>query len=122
VAHIRVGEELERAPVAKDGQPYQKSTVPHSGTVEPTLAEQVGSAQRGGRVLWLPWLDREFGWTEMTATRFMNVYELGKSNNLLDLSIPISGLYLLAAPSTPEAAPALASAREPRGPAVKVSC
>jgi hypothetical protein len=52
----------------------------------------------------LPWLDREFGWTEMTATRFINVYEMSKSNNLLDLDLPLSGLYLLAAPSTPEAA------------------
>ena len=53
---------------------------------------------------WLPWLDREFGWTEMTATRYINVYELSKSNNLLDLDVPLSGLYLLAAPSTPEEA------------------
>ena len=50
---------------------------------------------------WLPWLDREFGWTEMTATRFINVYEMGKSNKLLDLELPVSSLYMLAAPSTP---------------------
>jgi hypothetical protein len=49
---------------------------------------------------WLAWLEREFKWTEMTATRFINVYEMSKSNNLLDLELPISGLYLLAAPST----------------------
>ena len=54
---------------------------------------------------WLPWLKREFSWTEMTATRFMNVYALqGRSNKLLDLDLPVSSLYLLAAPSTPEAA------------------
>src|SRR6516225_1797036 len=53
---------------------------------------------------WLPWLEREFGWTEMTATRFINVYDMSKSNKLLDLELPISALYLLAAPSTPEAA------------------
>src|SRR5262244_1906432 len=53
---------------------------------------------------WLPWLDREFGWTEMTATRFINVYEMSKSNKLLDLELPISGLYLLAAPSTSQEA------------------
>jgi hypothetical protein len=35
----------------------------------------------------------------MTATRFMNV--AGKSNELLDLDVPVSGLYLLPAPSTP---------------------
>jgi hypothetical protein len=54
---------------------------------------------------WLPWLDREFGWEESTALRFMRVHELSiKSSNLPDLEIPVSGLYLLAAPSTPEAA------------------
>jgi hypothetical protein len=57
-----------------------------------------------GHGKWLPWLEREFGWTEMTATRFINVYDMSKSNNLLDLELPISGLYLLAAPSTPESA------------------
>jgi DUF3102 family protein len=40
---------------------------------------------------WLAWLEREFKWTEMTATRFINVYEMSKSNNLLDLELPISG-------------------------------
>ena len=53
---------------------------------------------------WLPWLEREFGSTEMTATRFINVYEMSKSNKLLDLDLPISAIYLLATPSTPEAA------------------
>jgi hypothetical protein len=51
---------------------------------------------------WLPWLKREFGWTERHARNFMSVYELdGKSENISDLNIPVSGLYLLAAPSTP---------------------
>jgi protein gp37 len=59
---------------------------------------------RCGHGNWLPWLDREFDWTEMSATRFMNVYELNKSNNLLDLNVADSSLYLLAAPSTPESA------------------
>jgi hypothetical protein len=54
---------------------------------------------------WLPWLEREFGWDERMAQRFITVHELaGKYDNLSDLSLPISGLYLLAAPSTPEAA------------------
>lgn len=53
---------------------------------------------------WLPWLDREFGWTEQHARKFMHVAEMSKSNNLFDLDIPVSGLYLLAAPSTPETA------------------
>jgi len=54
---------------------------------------------------WLPWLKREFGWDERTARRFMSIHELaGKSGNLSYLSIGVSALYLLAAPSTPEAA------------------
>jgi hypothetical protein len=55
---------------------------------------------------WLPWLEQEFGWSRQTADRFMNVYEMmqSKVSNLDTLDIPVSGLYLLAAPSTPEAA------------------
>jgi hypothetical protein len=29
-----------------------------------------------GRGNWLPWLDREFGWSDETARKWMNVYEL----------------------------------------------
>lgn len=50
---------------------------------------------------WLPWLDREFGWTEQTALNFMRVHEMAKSKTVLDLDLPIKSLYLLAAPSTP---------------------
>jgi Protein of unknown function (DUF3102) len=54
---------------------------------------------------WLPWLDREFGWTDKTAENFINVYKLsGKLENFSNLELPISGLYSLAAPSTPEMA------------------
>jgi hypothetical protein len=54
---------------------------------------------------WLPWLKREFGWTGRTALSFMHVYEMGsKTKSVSDLNLPLSGLYLLAAPSTPEAA------------------
>src|SRR5260370_41242286 len=53
---------------------------------------------------WLPWLQKEFGWTEQTALNFIRVHEQSKSKNFLDLNLPVSSLYLLAAPSTPEAA------------------
>jgi hypothetical protein len=56
--------------------------------------------QLAGHGNWIPWLDREFGWTEQTALNFIRVYELAESKNFLDLSLPVSGLYLLAAPST----------------------
>jgi hypothetical protein len=49
---------------------------------------------------WLPWLKAEFGWSEMTAKRFVQVYRAFKSNNLVDLAIDVSSLYLLAAPKT----------------------
>jgi hypothetical protein len=52
---------------------------------------------------WLPWLEREFGWEDRTALNFMQVHAMvGKSEKFADLSLPVSGLYLLAAPSTPE--------------------
>jgi Protein of unknown function (DUF3102) len=51
---------------------------------------------------WLPWLDSEFGWTEMTATRYMNMHKLSlKTNTVLDLDLPMGALYLPAVPSTP---------------------
>ena len=51
---------------------------------------------------WLPWLQREFGWTDRHALNYMRVYGLSlKSENFSDLRISVSGLYLLAAPSTP---------------------
>ena len=54
---------------------------------------------------WLSWLDREFGWSERTARNFMRVTDLAmKSATVADLDIPMRGLYLLAAPSTPTSA------------------
>jgi hypothetical protein len=51
---------------------------------------------------WLPWLEREFGWSERAARNFMQAHELSlKSANFADLDVPVSALYLLAAPSTP---------------------
>jgi len=52
------------------------------------------------------WLDREFGWSERTAQNFMRVFELSKIKpaNFADLDLPVSAIYLLAAPSTPKKA------------------
>lgn len=51
---------------------------------------------------WLPWLEREFGWSEMTAQKWMRVYKMtSKSKPGLDLALDLSSLYALAAPSTP---------------------
>jgi Protein of unknown function (DUF3102) len=53
---------------------------------------------------WLPFLDSEFGWrSEDTAQRFMQVYTFaGQIPQIAEYDIPVSGLYLLAAPSTPD--------------------
>jgi Protein of unknown function (DUF3102) len=59
---------------------------------------------RLGHGAWLPWLEREFGWSDQTARNFMRVYEMSKSKNFLNLDLPVSSLYLLAAPSTAEEA------------------
>jgi Protein of unknown function (DUF3102) len=50
------------------------------------------------------WLNREFPRIgQRTAQRFMNVHELAAKNDNLSFSeLPVSALYLLAAPSTPE--------------------
>jgi hypothetical protein len=53
---------------------------------------------------WLPWLDREFGWEETTARRFMRVHKLAQSKSGKLPDLPVSAIYLLAAPSTPEPA------------------
>jgi Protein of unknown function (DUF3102) len=64
------------------------------------LAEAKVLAGHGG---WLPWLEREFGWDERTAQRYMSAYQLSlKYDTVSDLDLPMRGLYLLARPSTPE--------------------
>lgn len=51
------------------------------------------------------WLESEFGWSDQTARRFMHVAEFSKINTGVDfMNIQAKALYLLAAPSTPEAA------------------
>ena len=71
---------------------------------------------------WLPWLEREFGWSRQTADRLIQVFEAsGKLPNLSNLEIPVSGLYLLAAPSTPEAARTEIAKRSRAGEALPVA-
>src|SRR5262249_57663010 len=53
---------------------------------------------------WLPWLEREFGWSDQTARNFMRLAGLSKSKTVLNLNLPVKALYRLAAPSTPKEA------------------
>ena len=58
-------------------------------------------SDRIGHGKWGPWIKAEFDWSETTARRFMNLYEFAQTNSahLADLNMPVSALYLLAAPS-----------------------
>jgi hypothetical protein len=56
-----------------------------------------------GHGAWLPWLEREFGWSDRTARNFINVHEMVRERKLetvSNLKIPLKSLYLLAAPGT----------------------
>jgi hypothetical protein len=56
---------------------------------------------------WLQWLEREFGdWSRQTADNYIHVFEsFGQiANRVGNLNIDCRSLYMLAAPSTPEAA------------------
>jgi hypothetical protein len=70
------------------------------------IEDDARKENRSAHAAWLHWIDREFAWNETTARNFLNVHGLveNKSANFADLNLPVSGLYLLAAPSTPEAA------------------
>jgi hypothetical protein len=58
---------------------------------------------------WKRWLEAEFGWSDQTARRFINLYQFAerartepkfKFNKLLQLDVPFSALYLIAAQNT----------------------
>jgi hypothetical protein len=55
---------------------------------------------------WLAWIENEFQWSRNTAENLINVHAMvrDKVSNFDSLNLPISALYLLAAPSTPEEA------------------
>jgi hypothetical protein len=68
---------------------------------------------------WRAWLETELRLSPQTAGRFIQVYE--RRSNLEHLDVPISTLYLLAAPSTPDEARAEVFARAEAGEAVTVA-
>jgi hypothetical protein len=69
---------------------------------------------------WEAWLRTEFDWSLSSALKMMQVAERFKSVNLTDLRLDVSSLYLLAAPSTPQAARAEAVALAQDGAALSV--
>jgi hypothetical protein len=69
---------------------------------------------------WGPWLEREFRWTNRTALNFIQAHELAKSEKFSDLNLPVSGLYLLAKPSTPKEAKTEIIARAKGGESLSV--
>lgn len=77
-----------------------------------------------GHGAWLPWIQKEFGWSEMTATRFMRIFDFErelKSHNLLDLSLNLSALYELTRRRTPPEVVTHFIAKAARGEKVKAS-
>jgi hypothetical protein len=66
------------------------------------------------------WLKVEFGWTERMARHFMAVAERfgPKTETISDLRIEPTAAYLLAAPSSPEEAIAVAIERAQRGESI----
>lgn len=70
---------------------------------------------------WMDWLDAEFGWSERTALNYMRVSREFKIENISNLQIANSALYLLAQPSTPEEAREEAVLRAQSGERITVS-
>jgi hypothetical protein len=68
------------------------------------IGRRLAECQRLVRRDWIGWLDRELGLSDRSALNFISVYDLAqaRSENFSELSLPVSGLYLLARPSTPE--------------------
>jgi hypothetical protein len=78
--------------------------------------------RRVGHGKFLTWIAAEFGWSERSAENFMRLHELSlKSANFADLDLPLSALYLLAAPSTPDTALVAVAARAGKGNGLSVA-
>lgn len=60
------------------------------------VKERLPHGQFGG------WLNVEFGWSQQTAKRFINVAQRFQNQQIVDLDFAPSALYLLSAPSTPD--------------------
>jgi hypothetical protein len=71
---------------------------------------------------WLPWLEREFGWSASTAENYINLFRLsGKFPTVGNLDLDLRTLYVLAAPGTPSEARAEIIERAEAGEPVTVA-
>jgi Protein of unknown function (DUF3102) len=71
---------------------------------------------------WRAWLKHELRLSPQSAGRFIQVHKLAQErSNLERVDLPVSALYLLAAPSTPEAAKTEVIARAEAGEVLSVS-
>lgn len=79
-----------------------------------TVKKRLGHGRFGS------WLETEFDWDDRTARRFMSVAEnlKGKLDTVTETNFAPSALYILAAPSTPEAARDEAFARARAGESI----
>jgi hypothetical protein len=124
-----IGAELAQSPIRNQDAP---PLAEHAAAIRALGKRVVGDVIEIGRRLadckarvghggWLPWLHREFGWDERTAQRYVSIHEMaGKYDNLSDLNVPVSSLYLLAAPSTPDEARATVIERAETGESMPV--
>ena len=69
------------------------------------IGRRLAECRRYVRSDWEGWLKRELGLEYRSALNFIRIHELAASRteNFSDLDLPVSGLYLLARPSTSEA-------------------
>jgi hypothetical protein len=125
----------EMLPLVSAGEPDAAPTLAgHAAAIRALGKRVIGDVIEIGRRLteakviaghgnWLPWLEREFAWKERTAQRFMNVAAVFGTNpsGVTDLELPVEGLYLLAAPSTPEEARTKVIERAEKGEALSVA-
>jgi hypothetical protein len=81
-----------------------KQTVENIVEIGRRLTEAKAESKKLG-LSWGDWLEVEFKWSDQQARRFIHIFERkSQLNNLLNANLPVSALYLLAAPSTPKEA------------------
>jgi hypothetical protein len=72
------------------------------------IGRYLDQAQKhAGHGTWLAWIEAEFGWSDQTAYHFIHLYQAYQNpefQNFWNSDLPMSALYRLAAPNTPQEA------------------